>query len=79
MVDLVAEGLKAVDPAGGGHDGAAGLGEVEAELAAEARGGSGHHHYLATEVVPWLEVVAVVVVVGATLATHFCLFWSYFG
>lgn len=43
---LAAEGAQAIGPARGGDDLAAGHGEVEAEVAAEAGGGAGDEHHL---------------------------------
>jgi len=56
-VDLVAEGVEAVDAASGQDDAAAGAGEVEAEVTAEAGRSAGDHDDLSGEGVPRLEVV----------------------
>ena len=56
-VDFVAEGLEAIDSACRGDNPAAGPGQVEAELAAQAGGSTGDHHDLVVEFAPWLETV----------------------
>ena len=53
-VDLFAERLESVEPAGGGDDGAAGSGEIEADLPANPGGSPGHHHYFPLQLSPWL-------------------------
>ena len=47
VVDFVAERVEAMAPASSGVDVGAGFGEVETEVAAEARGSAGDHDHLA--------------------------------
>lgn len=56
-VDLVAEGAEAVDAASREDDAAAGAGQVEAEVAAEAGGGAGDHDDLSGKGAPGFKVV----------------------